>query len=363
MHRLLFLRRMTPALIRRLLMGSNIVDPPMNAIPPARRGGMVWSVAAVLSPIVAAAAALAAHHGLAEKQLPPLNWLDSVPSWQHPYPVVLMGIAAAGLLAAILQAVFTTVRPAVRHLAPLVAGAVVVLVAWEFVTVKRDWFHKPFFPGPDEVLGAMIEDRVILIESAWHSLQLLLCGYATGAAAGLVTGVLIGWYPAVRYWAMPALKIVGPVPATALIPLVMTIWTDSFPCAVALIAFAVWFPVTILTSSGIANVRLAYLDVARTLGAGRLYLIFRVAVPAAMPNVFIGLFMGLGASFLTLIVAETVGVQAGLGWYLRWQQGYMEYAKVYGTLIISAAFFSTLMTLLFAVRDRVLRWQKGVIKW
>lgn len=340
-------------------MGSSLAEPPTAVTLPARRAG----VTAALAPVVAAAAALAAHHGLPEKQLPPMTWLDSVPTWRHPYPIVLLAVAAAGLLAAILQAVVAGLRPAVRHAAPLVAGAAGVLLVWEFVTVKMNWLHQPFFPGPDEVFGAMIEDRAILLESAWHSLRLLLSGYAVGAAAGLVTGVLIGWFPAVRYWAMPALKIVGPVPATALIPLVMTIWKDSFSCAVALIGFAVWFPVTILTSSGIANVPLAYLDVARTLGAGRLYLIFRVAVPAALPNIFIGLFMGLGASFLTLIVAETVGVQAGLGWYLRWQQGYMEYAKVYGTLIISAAFFSTLMTGLFAARDRVLRWQKGVIKW
>ena len=59
-----------------------------------------------------------------------------------------------------------------------------------------------------------------------------------------------------------------------------------------------------LTSSGISNTRASYLDVARTLGASHAYLIFRVAIPAAMPNIFIGLFMGLGASFLTLVVAE-----------------------------------------------------------
>ena len=64
-----------------------------------------------------------------------------------------------------------------------------------------------------------------------------------------------------------------------------------------------------LTASGISNTRASYLDVARTLGAGRAYLIFRVAIPAAMPSIFIGLFMGLGASFLTLVVAETVGVK------------------------------------------------------
>jgi NitT/TauT family transport system permease protein len=82
-----------------------------------------------------------------------------------------------------------------------------------------------------------------------------------------------------------------------------------------------------------------------------------------MPNIFIGLFMGLGASFLTLIVAETVGVKSGLGWYVQWAQGWAEYGKVYGALIIMAAFFSTIMTALFKVRDRALVWQKGMIKW
>jgi NitT/TauT family transport system permease protein len=105
------------------------------------------------------------------------------------------------------------------------------------------------------------------------------------------------------------------------------------------------------------------LDVARTLGAKPGFLIYRVAIPAAMPSIFIGLFMGLGTSFLTLINAETVGVKSGLGWYVAWAQGWAEYGKVYGALVIMAAFFSTIMTLLFKLRDRVLVWQKGVIKW
>ena len=94
-----------------------------------------------------------------------------------------------------------------------------------------------------------------------------------------------------------------------------------------------------LTASGISNTRASYLDVARTLGAGRAFLIFRVAIPAAMPNIFIGLFMGLGASFLTLVVAETVGVKSGLGWYVQWAQGWAEYGKVYAALVVMAAFF------------------------
>ena len=54
---------------------------------------------------------------------------------------------------------------------------------------------------------------------------------------------------------------------------------------------------------------------------------------------------------------------SGLGWYMSWAQGWAEYGKVYAALVIMAAFFSTIMTVLFKVRDRVLVWQKGVIKW
>jgi NitT/TauT family transport system permease protein len=209
----------------------------------------------------------------------------------------------------------------------------------------------------------MLEDRALLLESTYHSLMLLLSGYSAGVATGVVSGVLLGWFRGLRYWGMPVLKVVGPIPATAFIPLAMVLFRDAFLSGSALIALAVWFPVTMLTMSGIANVPVAYLDVARTLGAGRAYLIFRVALPSALPSIFIGLFMGLGAAFLTLVVAETVGVKSGLGWYLKWQQGYVEFAKVYAALIIMAAFFSALMTLLFKVRDRVLGWQKGLIRW
>ena len=184
-----------------------------------------------------------------------------------------------------------------------------------------------------------------------------------GVAVGLIMGICIGWFSHARYWGMPLLKVVGPIPATAWIPLAMVVSPNGKIAAIGLVALAVWFPVSMLTISGIANTKASYLDVARTLGAKPSYLIFRVAIPAAMPSIFIGLFMGLGASFLTLINAETVGVKSGLGWYVGWAQGWAEYAKVYAALVIMAAFFSSIMTVLFKVRDKVLVWQKGVIKW
>ncbi len=311
-------------------------------------------LAAVLAPAVMAVIALLAHQFLPSRQSPLPTRL---------YPMLLEIILAASLLLAATQALWPRLRPWAIHHAPLIAGAVGVLGVWDFVTLKLGKVPLPYFPGPDMVLQGMVDDRALLFESTWHSLMLLLSGYSIGVAAGLTSGILIGWFRRVRYWGMPVMKVVGPIPATAYIPLVMAMFTSAFFSGSALIAMAVWFPMTMLTSSGIANVPVSYLDVARTLGAGRAYLIFKVAVPAALPSIFLGLFMGLGASFLTLIVAETVGVKSGLGWYLKWQQGYLEYAKVYAALIIMAAFFSSLMTFLFKVRDRVLSWQNGVIRW
>jgi NitT/TauT family transport system permease protein len=294
-------------------------------------------------------------HALASKNEPPVE--------SRSYTIFLSIVLGLSLAAAVVQMFWPGLRKWMSHMCPILAGAFVLLSVWEIITAGFRWLPMPYFPSPAGVLQSLVNDRGMILDSTWHSLQLLLGGYALGVLLGVITGVCIGWFENARYWGMPVLKVVGPIPATAWIPLAMVLSPNATFSAMALIALAVWFPVTMLTASGISNTRASYLDVARTLGAGRAFLIFRVAIPAAMPNIFIGLFMGLGASFLTLVVAETVGVKSGLGWYVQWAQGWAEYGKVYAALIVMAAFFSTIMTLLFKVRDRVLVWQKGMIKW
>jgi NitT/TauT family transport system permease protein len=279
------------------------------------------------------------------------------------YLIFLGSLLGLSALLGVAQLFVFRVRNWLAHMLPIIAGAVALLCVWEILTSGFRRLPLPYFPSPASVLRNLLLDWRTLFESTWHSLLLLIGGYILGAFVGIVTGICIGWFRQARYWGMPLLKVVGPIPATAWIPLAMVVSPKPILSALGLIALAVWFPVTMLTMSGIANTRASYLDVARTLGASQSFLIFRIAIPAAMPNIFLGLFMGLGASFLTLIVAETVGVRAGLGWYVSWAQGWAEYGKVYAALVIMAAFFSTIMTLLFKVRDRVLVWQKGTIKW
>jgi NitT/TauT family transport system permease protein len=323
----------------------------------ARQAGLVQGLRATLAVLAAPAVgllALLAHKYIPNKQSAPPTKL---------YPLMLeIGISVTLFFAAV-QWAWRPVRPWVRAKAPLWAGGLFLLALWDTITLKLALLPMPYFPGPDMVFQGLLDEHKVLLDSTYHSLTLLLSGYLTGVVAGVCSGVLMGWFLNVRYWGMPLMKMVGPIPATALVPTAMVLFSNAYLSGTALIAWGVWFPVTMLTTSGIANVPVSLLEVARTLGAGRLYLIFRVAIPAAMPSIFVGLFMGLLVSFLALIVAETVGVKNGLGFYVKWQQSYAEYAKVYGAIVIMAIFFTSLLTLLFKARDWVLVWQRGVIMW
>lgn len=234
---------------------------------------------------------------------------------------------------------------------------------WELVTAKLAWLPAPFFAPPHALFEAYATDWFRLGDSLLHSLRLLFFGFLFGSLSGFLTGVAIGWSKSLGYWLHPVLRFLGPVPSTALLPLTLYFFPSSFSAAIFLIALATWFPVTVLTWSGVASVDSRYFDVARTLGAKPSFLIARVVIPAALPHVFVGLFMGLGASFSVLVAAEMMGVKSGLGWYLQWAQGWAAYSNMYGALMVMALLFSSLITVLFMVRDRLLAWQSGAVKW
>jgi NitT/TauT family transport system permease protein len=250
-----------------------------------------------------------------------------------------------------------------RQRAPWLFVLGIFLSVWELATAKFAWLPLPFFPPPQSILEVYTDDLPKLLDSVFASVKLQLGGYVIGALIGFVTGVSIGWSRSVGYWVHPVLRFIGPLPATAWLPIAFFTFPTSWSASTFLIALATGFPVTVLTWSGVASVSSAYYDVARTLGAKPSFLVLKVAIPAALPHVFVGLFMGLGSSFAVLVVAEMIGVKAGLGWYLQWAQGWAAYANMYAALIVMSLLCSGAITLLFKVRDRLLVWQKGVVKW
>ncbi len=337
---------------------SSIVDEASRGRKPAF-GLLASSAVRSLVGGLAAAAAWLAVAGLTS------FWPDKPESdWAYTDDLaVVSGAIAVALASAVLIGVRFAGLQRVQRLSPWLMALALFLASWEAVTAKLGLLPLPFFPPPQGILEVVIDDRMRLIEGIFASFRLLTTGYFLGAAVGFVTGVAIGWSRLAGYWIHPVLRFIGPLPATAWLPLAFFVFPSSFSASIFLIALATGFPVTVLTWSGVAGVNSAYYDIARTLGASQRFLVLKVAIPAAMPHVFVGLFMGLGNSFAVLVVAEMLGVKAGLGWYLQWAQGWAAYANMYAALLIMAFLCSGLITLLFRLRDRLLSWQKGLVRW
>ena len=240
------------------------------------------------------------------------------------------------------------------------AGLVIII---NLITAKFALLPVIFFPSFDNILAVFVEQTALLGKCIWYSFRLLLLGVFWGVTVGFITGVFLGFSKKVYYWINPYIKLIGPIPATAWIPLVLTTFPTPFGASVFIISLAVWFPVQLMTSSGIQNTSKVYFEVGKTLGARTFFQVFRIAVPAALPNIFQGTFNGICAAFIALMTAEMFGAKYGIGWYISYQKAMMLYSGVYAGLIMIAVFCTVIITVLFKVRGKLLSWQKGLIKW
>lgn len=249
---------------------------------------------------------------------------------------------------------------ALRLKAPFYAFIFVLLMAYDYMTLKTGKLVLPYFTWPDEILNAMIDDREYLLDCALNSLKLLFTGYLYGALLGLITGVACGCSKTADYWISPFMKLIGAIPSPTWIPIVMVIASTLFSGAVFIIALGVWYSLTIATMTGIRNIDRSYYDAAKTLGASPLRLVLNVAVPFAVPNILQGLTQGMSSACMALITAEMVGVESGLGWYVSWQKSWAQYGKMYAAIVVLCVVFVAVNWGLNAVKRRLLRWQEGI---
>ena len=212
---------------------------------------------------------------------------------------------------------------------PFYAGLILFLALLNTVVSKTRLLPVLYFPSLDRVTGLIWEQKFFLLGNLVFSLGLLSQGFVLGLLTGFFSGLALGYNRHVGYWLNPVTKFLGPVPTTAWIPLALSVFPTTHGANVFLIAFAVWFPVTLMTASGIQSVSKVFFEVSETLGAKTLFRVFRVAVPASLPQIFLGLFYGIVSSFATLIAVEMNVNSKGIGWYINWQKSVMLYDGVY----------------------------------
>ncbi|MCR5284363.1 MAG: ABC transporter permease subunit [Treponema sp.] len=307
-------------------------------------------------PILGVITALAVHNLIPNSSLHPA----AKTSYYNRLLLILLGLAGIFF---ILSFFVKKIRTGLEVKGPFLLGTAGLVIVINLITAKFALLPIIFFPSYDNILAVFVEQTGLLGKCIWYSFRLLLLGVFWGILAGFITGVFLGFSRHVYYWINPYIKLIGPIPATAWIPLVLTTFPTPFGASVFIIALAVWFPVQLMTSSGIQNTSKVYFEVGRTLGAGTFFQVFRIAVPAALPNIFQGTFNGICAAFIALMTAEMFGAKYGIGWYISYQKAMMMYPGVYAGLILIALFCTVIITALFKVRQKLLSWQKGLIKW
>ncbi|HWQ73970.1 MAG TPA: ABC transporter permease subunit [Syntrophomonas sp.] len=279
------------------------------------------------------------------------------------YPLFLESCLAVYLVLTLLAGFIPRLRKKMLYLTGLLSVAFILIEVLDIATLKTGKLMLPFVPSPDKIIYSFTHNLGKVAESFVASIKLLFTGLFFGTLAGAISGILIGWSKHCNYWLSPVLKILGPVPSAAWLPIAVVLFPTNHAASVFIIALSVWFPLTVTLSSGIMSTNKSWIEAARILGASEWYILFHVAIPAALPTAFIGMFMGLGLSFTALIVAEMLGVKAGLGWYISWAQAWGEYARIFSTVMIFSIIFCSLISLLFKLRDHLLKWQKGSMRW
>lgn len=246
--------------------------------------------------------------------------------------------------------------------APFRFATGIALAVWDILGTKLLLLPQPFFPGPARIIEAFLMEGDYIWENTLYSLRLYIFGFVLGVVFGVGTGILIGWFPKVYYWVQPVLKMTGVIPAVAWMPFALTLFPTPFTAAVFLIVICAWFSIGSLTAQGIQSTQKSQFEIARTLGARTPFLVFHVAIPHALPQIFTGIANANGFAFTTLVMAEMMGQPGGLGYYINASKVWSAYYKVFAAIVVMAVLFSLILKGVGLIQSRVLRWQKGLVK-
>ena len=138
------------------------------------------------------------------------------------------GASASALLGGNASRALMSIFPGSFADGPWLIALALLLGLWELATAKLNLLPRPFFAAPQSLLEVYTDDWPRLGESTAHSVMLLVTGYAVGAVLGFISGVAIGWSRAIGYWLHPVLRFIGPLPATAWLPLAFFVFPSSW---------------------------------------------------------------------------------------------------------------------------------------
>lgn len=224
---------------------------------------------------------------------------------------------------------------------------VVILLAWWAAAAAKLW-DPVFLPSPGAVLDRLVEAETThdgikgysgyyLHEHLLISLRRIVIGSVVGTVAGIVIGLAIGFIPVVRLVLEPAVTFLRQLPPLAYFSLLI-VWfgIDETP-KVVLLMVAAMPPVAVATASAVQGIPRDYINGVRSLGAGRADVLRHVVVPGILPEIVVGIRLGVGVAYTSVVAAETVNGVPGIGGMIRDAQRVLQTdAVVLGILVLGA---------------------------
>jgi len=208
----------------------------------------------------------------------------------------------------------TTLKNSTKVLAPLGLVALVVACWWVAVVTSRSLI----FPTPVQVVLGIVElmQQGLLLKHVLASLLRVTLGYLLAAALAIPLGILLGWCGGAYVACNPLIQLLRPISPIAWIP-VAILWFgigDSSP--IFLIFLSSFFPLVVETTAGVHTIERQYLWAAQNFGVCGLKLWCVVIFLAALPQIIIGMRVGLGVAWLVVVAAEMIAINSGLGFLI-----------------------------------------------
>ncbi len=241
----------------------------------------------------------------------------------------------------------------------LLRGAVIflgLLVVWQAL-VSLTGVESFILPGPLAVARALVARWSLLAENAGVTILEILLGLACGSLLGAASALLIAAFRPARDWLLPVLVVSQAVPVFALAPLLVLWFGYGLASKVVMATLIIYFPVTAAFYDGLKRTDPGWLDLARTMGGGRLAVLRVIRNPAALPALASGLRVATAVAPIGAVVGEWVGSSAGLGYLMLHANARMQIDMMFAALFVLALFAVGLYLAVDHALRRALPWQ------
>jgi taurine transport system permease protein len=181
------------------------------------------------------------------------------------------------------------------------------------------WVSRLFLPKPEAIWGAFLQaangelDGATLLGHFVASMSRVFGAFALAIALGLPIGILMGTSRIARGIFDPPIEFYRPLPPLAYLPLMIVWFGIGEESKIILLFLAIFAPVTLAARAGVRSISQEQIQAALSMGASRAQVIRHIIMPGALPEILVGLRIGMGVGWTTLVAAEMIAADAGLG--------------------------------------------------